>query len=256
MTAILILILGLIIIWLISRAYAKDWAQPKENFPTEWKQLLKEHVPYYNSLSETDQELFEYKTQEFLLNVSIVPVQTEITELDRLLVAASAVIPIFAFPEWKYKNLDEVLVYEDTFNFEYETEGEDRNILGMVGTGHMERKMILSKQALRHGFQNATDKKNTAIHEFVHLIDKSDGATDGIPKVLMEQQYVIPWLKMIERKMQEMINEKTDINPYGATSPTEFFAVITEYFFERPALLKKKHPDVYEMLCRVFAQDL
>ena len=64
----------------------------------------------------------------------------------------------------------------------FQTSGQNRNILGMVGTGYMDKKMILSQTALRQGFLNETDKKNTAIHEFIHLIDQADGQIDGIPK--------------------------------------------------------------------------
>ncbi|MGK0390534.1 MAG: Mlc titration factor MtfA (ptsG expression regulator), partial [Maribacter sp.] len=58
--------------------------------------------------------------------------------------------------------------------------------------GYMEGKMILSKPALHHGFDNGTDKRNTAIHEFIHLIDKMDGNIDGIPTLLIERPYMLP----------------------------------------------------------------
>ncbi|MFT5229474.1 MAG: Mlc titration factor MtfA (ptsG expression regulator), partial [Urechidicola sp.] len=63
----------------------------------------------------------------------------------------------------------------------------------MVGTGRFQKQMILSKAALRKGFFNITDKRNRAIHEFVHLMDKMDGETDGIPEGLLEKQFIIPW---------------------------------------------------------------
>ncbi len=174
---------------------------------------------------------------------------------DKLLVASSAIIPIFSFPDWKYSNLMEVLLYPDSFNHDFELEGSNRRILGMVGTGYMEGKMILSKKALHHGFSNESDKRNTAIHEFVHLIDKLDGNTDGIPELLMERQYAIPWIDLIHSKMEEIYSRKSDINPYGGTNKTEFFAVASEYFFEKPQLLAKKHPQLHEMLEGFFRQD-
>jgi len=106
----------------------------------------------------------------------------------------------------------------------------------MVGTGYMEGKMILSRQALRQGFQNETDRRNTAIHEFVHLIDKADGTIDGVPELLLDKQYVLPWFDMVEKKIEEIQAGKSDINPYGATNRAEFFAVLGEYFFESPKL--------------------
>jgi len=120
----------------------------------------------------------------------------------------------------------------------------------------MDGKMLLSKFALQQGFKNESDKNNTAIHEFVHLIDKADGDTDGIPKELLSKQYVIPWMDMTYQLMQEILRGKSDINLYGATNKAEFFAVVSEYFFERPDLLEQKHPELYDLLQQIFKQDL
>jgi len=116
--------------------------------------------------------------------------------------------------------------------------------------------MILSKPALKLGFANESDKKNTAIHEFVHLIDKTDGSIDGIPELLLEKQYTIPWIDLINKKIDEIYDNKSDINPYGGTNRAEFFSVVSEYFFERPKLLAKKHPKLYDLLEKIFNQDM
>jgi len=89
----------------------------------------------------------KYKVQEFLLNCRITGIDTSIDTTDKLLVASSAVIPIFQFDDWKYSNIHEVLLYPSMFNENFETKGSDRGILGMVGSGYMEGKMILSKPA-------------------------------------------------------------------------------------------------------------
>jgi hypothetical protein len=47
----------------------------------------------------------------------------------------------------------------------------------------------------------------------------------------------------------------TLLDTYGATNPAEFFAVITEAFFERPRALKARHPALYAELQRFFQQD-
>jgi Mlc titration factor MtfA (ptsG expression regulator) len=189
-----VLILIIVGVWLLKKMLfsSSSWKAPKDAFPDQWKKVLKEHIPFYNNLNSDEKSLFEFKVHEFIINCRIKGVKTTVDYKDKLLVASSAVIPIFQFPNWQYLNLDEVLIYPHAFNENFELKGRDRNILGMVGTGIMEGKMILSKKSLYHGFQNETDKKNTAIHEFVHLIDKADGKVDGIPEVLLEQQYVIP----------------------------------------------------------------
>ena len=250
----IIVIIAFILLYRIRRSY--HWNKPAVPFPLDWRIILTQKVPFYNALSKEDKASFEYRVQEFLLNCRITGIQTEVDDRDRLLVAASAVIPVFNFPDWRYSNLSEVLLYPSEFNGKFATEGPERNILGMVGTGYMEGKMILSQSALRLGFQNESDKGNTAIHEFVHLIDKADGATDGIPELLMEKQYVIPWVDMINKNIDEIWANRSDINPYGGTNRTEFFSVVSEYFFENPKLLAKGHPELYTMLEKIFKQDM
>lgn len=72
----------------------------------------------------------------------------------------------------------------------------------------------------------------------------------------MQKQYAIPWIEMINQKLEEIYNDDSDINPYAGTNKAEFFSVASEYFFERPKLLKRKHPDLYKGLERVFKQDM
>ncbi len=252
------LIIGVIIFFLFRwfRKGTSAWKDPKEPFPTDWRIILIQDVSFYNSLSDEEKSRFEYKVQEFLLNCRITGIETEVDTKDKILVAASAVIPIFAFADWKYSNIQDVLLYPSMFNEKFESSGADRSILGMVGTGYMDGKMILSQQALKHGFKNESDKKNTAIHEFVHLIDKTDGSIDGIPSLLLEKQYTIPWIDLINKKIDEIYDGESDINPYGGTDRSEFFSVASEYFFERPKLLEKNHPELYKLLERVFKQDM
>ena len=244
------------IVFLLKYIKATTWKKPSGNLSKEAKLILQNNIKFYTKLSNLDKKHFEYKIEEFLLNVNIIGVNTNITEKDRILIASSAIIPIFAFKNWKYRNLKEVIVYPSNFNMDFKTTGPLRNIKGLVGTGYMEGKMLLSKTALHHGFSNQTDKRNTALHEFIHLIDKADGVVDGIPKLLLEEPNQIPWLKYIYKQIGMIKTKQSDINEYGATNEMEFFSVASEYFFERPKLLKKKHPELYEKLEHIFKQDM
>jgi MtfA peptidase len=224
--------------------------------PAQLEEILLSEIAYYRNLNPAGQQRFLSLVVSFLQQTRIENIGTTIDDTDRVLVAASAVIPIFGFPEWRYNNLSDVLIYDDHFNEEFRAKGKNRHFMGMVGSGYMNGKMLLSKTALREGFSNKTDKSNTAIHEFVHLLDMADGAVDGIPEALLERQYTIPWLDLVHQKIQDITDEKSDINPYGATNKSEFFAVAAEYFFERPDLLKSKHPKLYGMMEIIFRQAL
>jgi len=210
-------------------------------------------ILFYQRLSGEDKKRFLKEVNSFLQRINITAINTDITDIDKIHVAVSAVIPMFAFEGWEYPHLEEVLIYNDHFNMGFETEGnEDRNIMGLVGTGAYKNKMLLSKPALQEGFNNKTDKNNTAIHEFVHLIDGADGDTDGVPEILMDKKYVLPWMNLIHDEMEKMKDNDSDINPYGYTNKSEFFAVAAEYFFERPELFEEKHPELYKMMQQIF----
>lgn len=217
-------------------------------------QLLHAHVDFYSRLDAVGKNIFEKRMQVFLSHVKVTGVKTTVEELDMVLIAASAIIPVFGFPRWEYINLNEVLLYPGNFNQSFDPEEEDKNTLGLVGTGPYQNIMIISQPGLRDGFLNKEGRGNVGIHEFVHLIDKTDGAVDGIPEFLLDKQSVIPWLNQVQKEIQEIIEERSDINPYGATNHAEFFAVVSEYFFKRPDLLEANHPQLFNLLVTIFKQ--
>lgn len=251
-----IVLIALIARFIYNSKVKKSGYKVPEIFPEDWRFFLKQEVQFYVNLSPEDKLLFESDIQGFLGRIRITGIQTSVEDEDRLLVASSAIIPIFRFPEWKYKTLSEVLLYPDLFTEEYDFNNKDRTISGMVGNGVMNHVVLFSKPALRMGFDVKNDKHNVGIHEFVHLFDKQDGSVDGIPSVIMQHQAVLPWLDLISKKTAEMMEGKSDINIYGATNHQEFLAVTSEYFFERPKLFKEKHPELYEILSSVFQNDL
>lgn len=248
----------ILVIFILSLVYSIRFLRRKmvrvaDPVPPLLRQTLQQRVPFYQQLNEVDKTAFEERAAGFLSQVRITGVKTKVEDIDRVLIAASAVIPIFNFPGWEYRNLHEVLLYPDSFDHEYQQEGDGRHILGMVGSGAMNHVMILSQFELRQAFINETGKSNTALHEFVHLVDKTDGEIDGIPEALMDKKYIVPWLQLMQEGIKKIYENRSDINPYGATNQAEFLAVAAEYFFERPDLLKEKHPELYLMLEQVFA---
>ena len=221
-TQLIILTIFVLAIFYMVKFLQKKKVKVTQPVPPLLKTILQEQVPFYQQLNENRKTEFEERTIHFLTQ------------------------------GWEYPNLNEVLLYPDSFDHEFEQQGDDRNILGMVGSGALNQVMILSQFELRQAFINETGKNNTAIHEFVHLVDKTDGEIDGVPESLLNKQYIKPWLQLMQEKIKEIIDDRSDINPYGATNEAEFFAVVSEYFFERPELLKEKHPELYELLLKIF----
>jgi hypothetical protein len=228
-----------------------------EPFSPLWETILASRVVFYIALGEEEKTRFRRDLQLFLGEKRITGIGTEVDEICRVLSAASAVISVFGFPQWEWDHIGEILVYPSAFGRDFQPVDATHpgGAIGMVGNEALDRVMILSKPDLIHGFTNTTDKRNVGIHEFAHLVDRADGNFDGVPKVGLSRDAIGPWMELVRREMVKIESRRSLLDRYGATNPTEFFAVASEVFFETPELLKKKHPELYEALTQVFRQD-
>ena len=230
--------------------------RPVQPFPRKWRKPLKKNVEYYADLPRRKRREFRRRMMEFLSRTRIEGVETQVEDLDRILIAASAIIPVFGFPKFRYNNLDSVLLYPKRFDHEFQDAktSDSSTIAGMVGSA-LSNQMILSRPDLRYGFRNSNDKHNTAIHEFVHLVDEKQDLTEEAPPRIRKHDYATPWIEKMHEEMEAINNDESDIRKYAGTKKEEFLAVTSEYFFERPHLMKKKHPELYEMFVSCFQQD-
>src|SRR5680860_1373182 len=157
------LLLAVFVIWRIWFRKERTLGSLKGN----WRTILNQKVSFYADLAPTEKPRFEQEVLYFFDNVTITGVEIEIDDTDRLLVAASAVIPLFGFPELRYRNINEVLLYKGNFNADNQTEGKGLNTLGKVGSGDMNRLMILSLPALHSGFEIENSTSNAV--SYTHL---------------------------------------------------------------------------------------
>jgi hypothetical protein len=239
------------------RAYYRRLKILEKKFPEAWRLYLEQRVQYYKKLALDDKILFEQRVQMFISEKRIEGIDTEVDDHVKLLVAASAIIPTFAFPLFEYPSINEILIYPNAFNESFQTEGEEgetKNILGMVGDNFLKHTVVLSKPDLLLGFDGTAKRQNVGIHEFVHILDRSDGIVDGIPEALMDHQYALPWMQIIKNEMSTIEKGRSDISPYALTNNAEFLAVVSESFFSNPHKFHQKHPELYEYLAGIFHQ--
>ena len=253
----------MIVVWIILTIFIGtallSWLKkvPQETaFPPQWKNTLEEEVNYYNLLSIEDKTAFEKRIQLFLSEKKITGVDVTIDDRTQVMVAASAVIPAFAFDGYNYPMIKEVLLYSNTFddNFLHPSNTQDR-ISGMVGDGLLSQVVMLSKPDLIKGFQKTNAHHNVGIHEFSHLLDKTDGAVDGVPEILLDKQTRDPWLSEMHKEVKKIREGSSDLSPYALTNDAEFFAVASEYFFVAPEEFKKRHPELLVYLQKIFHQN-
>jgi MtfA peptidase len=229
---------------------------PLYKFKEEWRNILRQNVDYYNRLPEEKKQKFERRIQHFLYKYKIRTHNTVLTDKDRILIAASGVIPVFGFNHWAYPMLSVIVLYPDDF------EGAQGKVSFFMDYNFIKKTeelrvvMKLSRTALYNGFADPNDGENTGIHEFVHVMDLLDDKMNGIPDYLLERKYVAPWMYLMHREIQKIYTGESDIREYAAKSPGEFFAVVSEYFFERPQDLAREHPELYRYMNEIFKQRL
>jgi hypothetical protein len=252
MTVALQIFFALFLIILLIILVFRPKRKPLFELPQDYPDLLADYVPFYAALEEAARKQFEERFARFLAAVRITGANAEVEDLDRVLIGAAAIIPVFYIPDWEYVNLREVLLYPGRFNIDFEQGGPDRTVSGMVGNQHLEGVLLLSKWELRQGFINPNSNRNVAVHEFVHLVDKMDGTLDGVPQLLLERKYVDRWKALLETTMERIRRGESDIDAYGATSPVECFAVVSEYYFNQPETFGERHPELSEGLRQIF----
>jgi hypothetical protein len=114
-------------------------------------------------------------------------------------------------------------------------------------------------------FDNPDDAgaANVVLHEFAHKLDMENGKVDGIPRLPTEMSRQ-GWISAFEPAYEDFCRrvdaadrrgEETLIDPYGSEHPAEFFAVLSEAFFETPEVLRDEYPEVYDQLRRYYGQD-
>ncbi|MBN1759778.1 MAG: zinc-dependent peptidase [Chitinispirillaceae bacterium] len=250
---ILIVAVGVLLYLAFSGGRRNVEHQIRAGFPEEWDRLLLQHVGFYHVLTPEKKERFRERVHRFILTKPIIGYQTEVDDVVRLLVASSAVMLTLSFERWNFNYLSGVIVTDQVINPEVGKQGNV--VLGQVETSGDNSKMVLSKSSLLQGFRNMNDRKNVGVHEFAHVLDHADGEIDGIPRAIMPSELVDNWVELVGKKIKAIYDNHSDFDCYGATSESEFFAVATEYFFEKPDVMKRKHPALYEIMSTTFQQD-
>ncbi len=100
---------------------------------------------------------------------------------------------------------------------------------------------------------------NVVIHEFAHVLDMANGAADGVP-ALPSAEATDAWIAVIDSEWAQFCQcvdagEDTLIDPYGAESVEEFFAVASEAFFVEPLLMRQTYPALYALFADFYRQD-
>jgi Mlc titration factor MtfA (ptsG expression regulator) len=247
----------------------KKWRRKRllnRPFPDDWLPLLKSNVPYYQYLPAKLQQKLKGFTQIFINEKQFEGCAgLELTDEIKVSIAAQASILLLGIDDlsYIYEDLRSVLVYPK----KYVAKVKQRNNGFFVEEGFEQRHgeawshgyVILAWDEVQKGASDIQDGQNLVFHEFAHQLDYEYGATDQIEHGTQDSHF-LSWGHIVGNEYQKFLtsiqeNQQTLIDRYGATNVAEFFAVITELFFERPVDLKNKHPKLYDQLKEFYQQD-
>lgn len=186
--------------------------------------------------------------------------QFEITTYMKLIIALQACLPILNLGLDWYEGWISIIVYPGAFS-RLQNETDEYGIVhegraNLSGESWQQGPVILSWEDSQN--PEPSEGRNLVIHEFAHKLDMKNGRANGFPplhKGMSAQQ----WSQVFNQAYNDFVrrleqNEPIPIDSYAATSAAEFFAVFTELFFERPAVLQQYYPKVYELLVKFYRQ--
>jgi len=234
-------------------------------FPAEWRRLIERNVPLFSRLPKADRAELLGHVQVFLAEKIWEGCGgLELTDEIRVTIAAQACMLLLHRETDYYPRVTTILVYPSIYIARGERsigggiweEGEEHRL------GHTQQQLgaiVLAWDAALHGSRIYNDGENVVLHEFAHQLDFEGTGTDGTPLFETRRQY-LSWARVLGAEYDQLrkrddAGEVSFLDSYGATNPAEFFAVVTEFFFEKPVELRAIHADLYAELKRFYRQD-
>ncbi len=236
----------------------------EQPFSDEWLAIINKNVPFYRLLPPADQAELQRHIQIFIAEKQFEGCGgLQITDEIKVTISAQACILLLHRQTDYYPGLPSILVYPRSYVAHSAkflaggimSEGPDIRL----GESWHRGSVVLSWDDVRRSAADINDGQNVVFHEFAHQLDSTGAKGDSSP-VLRSHSTFASWARIMEKdfeKLQRDVthNRATLLNKYGAVNPAEFFAVATEYFFEKSQELQSHHPELYEELKRFYQQD-
>ena len=263
----LLIALGLVALaWPLASPVRLRWRRARlaqMPFPPAWRSILRQRVPMLQRLPADLRLQLHRLIQRFVAEVPFIGCAgQQIDDEVRVTIAAQACL-LLLNRGGGFAGLSEVLVYPGAFAVDRLQPGdggvqhEERRALS--GESHGRGAVVLSWQDTLEGAADPDDGQNVVIHEFAHRLDQDHGHANGAPWLGPKRGYEA-WSRVLGAEYAALrarveAGEQGLISAYGATDPAEFFAVVSELYFERPAALRGEHAALYEQLRQVYRTD-
>jgi len=232
--------------------------------PKAWWDIIDDNVPIVREMDRVDraelggivQILMHEKTFEGCGGLVI-------TDPIKLTILAQAAILLLHRDTGYYPTLRTILVYPSAYFANHQQALSDGTIIegtqARLGESWYQGALVLAWDNVQSSAHNHDDGRNVTLHEFAHQIDGVATGMDGAPSLPSAARYR-EWARVLGGEYEHLIDElhkghKTKLDPYAATNPPEFFAVATEYFFEKTGMMKRHYPELYDELAGFYQQD-
>ena len=245
--------------WLRNYRRRKLLATP---FPPEWADLLG-RIAHVRLLSAAEQARLRDLVRVFIAEKEFEGCNgLEMNDEVRVTVAALASLLVLGFEDEHFENVLTILVYPTAFVVSEKKALADDVVLetesDRLGEAHYRGPVILSWDEVRLDAQSTGQGTNLVFHEFAHQLDMQSGEADGVPS--LPRALRPRWQSVMAREYKKLCRaadrgRETLIDPYGTSEPAEFFAVVTECFFDLPGPLREQHPELYELFREFYKQD-
>jgi len=261
---ILTILAVLIIGFVVGQPYWRRWQRQRSKarpFPEAWRRILKQRMPYFRALPTDLQLQLKKHMQVFIAEKDFIGCDgLTVTDEMRVTIAAQACLLLLNREDYYYPKLQQILLYPAAFivhGHSPDAAGvmhEQRRVLSGESWG--QGKVILSWADTLDGAANPSDGRNVVIHEFAHQLDQEKGLATGAPLLERSCDYQ-QWSGVMAAEFSALQQQAATgasslFDYYGATNPAEFFAVISEVFFEQPQQLAQLHPALYQQLSQFY----
>ena len=187
----------------------------------------------------------------------------EVTTEIAVAVAAQACLLILELGLDYYDGWVEIIIYPGAFRVSRDVTdaagvvSHEDHVLS--GESWLQGPVILSWETAATDLAGRGRGQNVVVHEFAHKLDALNGRANGMPPLhpeMSRQLWTQTFTDAFDELHQQLAHHRpADINAYAATSPAEFFAVSSEYFFTAPKTLRQHFPAVYEQLALFYRQN-
>lgn len=243
--------------WSKDRKRKKLLAQPLSD---EWRRIIERNVAVYALLPTSQKQRLEEATRIIVAERTWEGCKgLVVTQEMKVTIAAQASLLVLGDQTYLFDRVTTILIYPWPMRGNVQAES---NVLeedvGFSGRASRQGEIILSWPDVLAGGRDPRDSHNVVLHEFAHHLDGLDGDMGGAPPLAPDE--LERWLAVANREQDRLIDDlnqgrPTPLNPGATQSLAELFAYGTECFFEQPAIMRQRHPELFDGLRRFYQID-